>query len=66
MGDAGDYWNDHREYKRRKRREMEKCLGCQRLVFPGEKCMDCETVAPGGPKKRTARKGEAPTDATEK
>lgn len=44
MGGAGDYWNDHREYKRKKRREMIHCWGCHRLVFPGEKCFDCDEV----------------------
>lgn len=44
MGDAGDYWNDHREYRRRQRKKMVECAGCGRLEFPLAPCMRCLTV----------------------
>lgn len=47
MGDVGDYWNDHRDYKRDVRAKLGvECPECQRLrprtnasiLLPGQKC----------------------------
>lgn len=54
MGDVGDYWNEHREFKRAARSLWVECSspGCQFggspvKVPPGEPCRHCGVVAPG-------------------
>jgi len=54
MGDVGDYWNEHREFKRAARSTWHECTspGCQFggnpvKVTPGDKCRHCGVRAPG-------------------
>lgn len=56
MGDVGDYWNEHREFKRAARSQWVACSspGCQFggnpvKVAPGSKCRHCGVRAPGQP-----------------
>lgn len=54
MGDVGDYWNAHRDFKRAARSQWVECSspGCQFggnpvKVAPGSKCRHCGIRAPG-------------------
>ena len=54
MGDVGDYWNEHRDFKRAARRYWHECpsASCQFggnpvKVPPGGKCRHCGWKAPG-------------------
>jgi len=54
MGDVGDYWNEHRDFKRAARSMWHECTspGCQFggnpvKVAPGSKCRHCGVRAPG-------------------
>lgn len=67
MGDVGDYWNEHRDFKRAARRYWLECpsASCQFggnpvKVAPGCKCRHCGWVAPGerGSDARNARMDE--------
>lgn len=67
MGDVGDYWNAHRDFKRAARSQWVECdsPGCQFggnpvKVAPGYACRHCGVVAPGerGSDVRHARQDE--------
>lgn len=53
MGDVGDYWNDARNYRRARRAHWHECPTCAvrygtgTLVAPGQKCRNCDWIAPG-------------------
>ena len=53
MGDVGDYWREHKEYKRKERSRWHECPHCAvafggngTLTPPGQKCRNCDWVAP--------------------
>tara|TARA_R100000544_G_scaffold34719_3_gene21654 strand:+ start:23353 stop:23715 length:363 start_codon:yes stop_codon:yes gene_type:complete len=53
MGDLGDYWREHREYKRALRMFWPECPTCAvtygtgTKTPPGEACHNCGWIAPG-------------------
>ena len=53
MGDMGDYWRGHREYKRTVRSFWHECPHCAGMYGtgtktpPGEACRNCGWIAPG-------------------
>jgi len=55
MGDVGDYWREHKEFKKRLRSHWHECPSCAvafgtgTLVAPGRKCRNCDWKAPGVP-----------------
>lgn len=72
MGDIGDYWNEHKAFKRAARSQWVECSspGCQFggnpvKVPPGAKCRHCGVLAPGcvGEDVRFARRDEADREA---
>lgn len=68
MGEAGDYWRDHRDHKRRQRNKMVECEGaCLSAVVhnphanlpkipPGCKCHRCGWEAPANLKGNSLRR----------
>lgn len=55
MGDVGDYWREHKEFKQRLRSYWHECPSCAvefgtgTKVAPGRKCRNCDWKAPGTP-----------------
>ena len=53
MGDMGDYWREHKEYKRELRTFWHECPDCKvafgtaSLVAPGRRCKHHKWLAPG-------------------
>lgn len=53
MGDIGEYWREHREWKQARRRHWHECPTCRvsfgtgTSVAPGRTCRHCGWLAPG-------------------
>lgn len=52
MSESGEMWREYREHKRRFRKHMHECPHCAvrfgtgTKVVPGERCRNCDWVAP--------------------